>query len=69
MPLLFFVFGECIVITGEARVSPDDPSADKLPAYVEKYRDFIAKRYETPERFASIYSVALRVHPGALRGF
>ncbi len=61
--------GDIIVITGEARVSPDDPPADRLPAYAEKYRDFIARRYETPEKFASIYSVALRVYPGALRGF
>ena len=60
--------GDIIVITGEARVSSDDPSADQLPAYVEKYGDFIATRYETPENFASIYSVALRIHPIAIRG-
>ena len=57
-----------IVITGEAQVSSDDPSADQLPAYVEKYRDFIANRYETPENFASIYSVALRIFPITIRG-
>lgn len=60
--------GDIIVITGEAQVSSDDPSADQLPAYVEKYRDFIANRYETPENFASIYSVALRIFPIAIRG-
>ena len=60
--------GDIIVNTGEARVSSDDPSADQLPAYVEKYGDFIATRYETPENFASIYSVALRIHPIAIRG-
>jgi len=60
--------GDIIVITGEAQVSSADPSADQLPAYVEKYRDFIATRYQTPENFASIYSVALRIHPIALRG-
>lgn len=61
--------GDIIVITGQAQVSPDTPPADQLPAYIEKYREFIARRYETPEKFASIYSVALRIHPVSLRGF
>jgi hypothetical protein len=60
--------GDIIVITGAARVSSDDPPADQLPTYVEKYRDFIARTYNTPENFASIYSVALRIRPTALRG-
>src|SRR2546429_2878207 len=60
--------GDIIVITGQAQVSTDDPPADQLPTYVEKYRDFIARRYNTPENFASIYSVALRIHPVAIRG-
>ena len=60
--------GDIIVITGQAQVSSDDPPADRLPIYVEKYRDFIARGYATPEKFASIYSVALRIRPGAIRG-
>ena len=60
--------GDIIVITGEARISPDDPPADQLPAYVEKYNDFIATRYETPEKFALVYPVALRIRPIAIRG-
>ena len=60
--------GDIIVITGMAQVSPADPSADQLPPYVEKYRDFIATRYATPENFASIYSVALRIIPRNIRG-
>jgi PPOX class probable F420-dependent enzyme len=60
--------GDIIVITGMAQISSADPSADKLPSYVEKYGNFIASRYATPENFASIYSVALRIHPTALRG-
>ena len=60
--------GDIIVITGKAQVSSNDPSADRLPAYVEKYRDFIARGFTTPENFASIYSVALRIQPLALRG-
>lgn len=60
--------GNIIVITGQAQISPNDPPADQLPAYVEKYRDFIARSYTTPENFASIYSVALRIHPTTIRG-
>ncbi len=60
--------GDIIVITGKARISSDDPPADKLPTYVEKYSDFIATRYETPEKFAAIYPVALRIQPIAIRG-
>jgi PPOX class probable F420-dependent enzyme len=60
--------GDIIVITGRAQESPADPPADRLPAYVEKYRDFIARSYTTPENFASIYSVALRIRPIAIRG-
>src|SRR5712692_10261067 len=60
--------GNIIVITGRAMVSSVDPPADQLPVYVEKYRDFIARAYSTPEHFASIYSVALRIRPIAIRG-
>ncbi len=60
--------GDIIVLTGHAEVSSDDPPADKLPTYVEKYRDFIARSYATPEHFASIYSVAVRFYPVAIRG-
>jgi PPOX class probable F420-dependent enzyme len=60
--------GNIIVITGLAQRSPDDPPADQLTTYVEKYRDFIARRYATPEHFASIYSVALRIRPRTIRG-
>lgn len=60
--------GDIIVFTGHAMVSSDDPPADQLPGWMEKYRDSIASRYATPERFASIYSVALRIRPVAVRG-
>jgi len=60
--------GNIIVITGDAYVSTVDPSADRLPIYVEKYRDFIVRSFETPEKFASIYPVALRIRPIAIRG-
>lgn len=60
--------GDIIVITGQAQMSTDDPPADQSPNYVEKYRNFIVRSFSTPEQFASIYSVALRIHPSAIRG-
>jgi PPOX class probable F420-dependent enzyme len=60
--------GDIIVITGEAQVSIDDPPADRLPIYAEKYRDFITRSYATPEKFAAVYSVALRIRHIAIRG-
>jgi PPOX class probable F420-dependent enzyme len=60
--------GDIIVITGEARFSPDDPLANKVPAYVEKYRAYIARNNYDPDEFAAQYPVALRIHPAVLRG-
>lgn len=60
--------GNIVVFSGEARLSTQDPSADQNPAYVEKYRDFIARGFKTPENFASLYPVALRVAIGKVRG-
>ncbi len=59
--------GDIIVITGEAQLSPGDPPADQLPVYAEKYRDFIARGFWTPEHFAELYPVALRIRPIAIR--
>jgi PPOX class probable F420-dependent enzyme len=60
--------GDIIVLTGAARLSPEDPPADQHSAYTEKYRDFIARSFGTPEKFAAQYSAALRITPSRLRG-
>jgi PPOX class probable F420-dependent enzyme len=60
--------GDIIVFTGTAQISSADPSADQLPTYVEKYGALIARLFTIPENFASMYSVALRIHPSAVRG-
>ena len=60
--------GDIVIFTGEARISQDDPPADQLPVYVEKYRDFIARSFGTPAAFAAKYSVALRITPTKVRG-
>src|SRR5262245_2282280 len=60
--------GHVVVSTGEARISPEEPSADNNPAYVEKYNDMIAGSFGTPEQFASEYSVPIRITPTKVRG-
>ncbi len=60
--------GDIIVITGEMRLVPDEPSADKNADYVAKYKDFIARNFRTPENFASRYGVAMRITPAKVRG-
>ncbi len=61
--------GDIIVITGEARLSPDDPPSYQMPVYLEKYRESITRSFGTPEHFAELYPVALRIRPIAIRGF
>jgi PPOX class probable F420-dependent enzyme len=60
--------GDIIVLTGEARLSPDDLPADQHAAYLDKYRDFIARSFGTPANFAAEYSVPLRITPNKVRG-
>jgi PPOX class probable F420-dependent enzyme len=61
--------GNIIVLTGDARLSPEDPSADQHPIFVAKYKDFISRSFSKAENFAAQYPVALRIYPTALRGF
>ena len=60
--------GDVVVILGSATVT-DDPPADALPAYVEKYAAFIARNGWTPASFAAEYTVPLRIAATRLRGF
>jgi PPOX class probable F420-dependent enzyme len=60
--------GNIIVINGEARVDPDAAPAHQVPEYAAKYDDDIRRLNMTPESFASLYSVAIRVTPTKLRG-
>ncbi len=60
--------GDIVVLTGEARITPDTPPADAHPDYVAMYRDAIERIGMTPVRFAAAYSVALRMTPTHLRG-
>lgn len=60
--------GDIIVITGQAQVSTNEPRADEMPAFAEKYREFVMRMSMDPAQFAELYSVALRVYPSVVRG-
>jgi len=61
------VGGDIVVCLGEMHVS-DDPPADRVPEYVEKYAGPIAALGWTPESFAADYSVPLRIAITRIRG-
>ncbi len=58
---------EVVVITGEASIDPLAPPANRMPAYLKKYRAGIAQIGMTPDSMASEYSVAIRVKPRHVR--
>ena len=60
--------GDIVIVTGDARVAPDAPPADRLPEYVTKYREGLRRIGMTAESFARAYPVAVRVTPHRLRG-
>lgn len=60
--------GDIVILVGEARLAPDAPPADQVPAYVEKYRPGMKRIGMNPGSFARSYSVALRFTPTRLDG-
>lgn len=61
--------GEVVILWGRADIEPEALPADQHPAYLEKYRDGIARIGMTPTSFAETYSVVLRVTPTRLKAF
>jgi PPOX class probable F420-dependent enzyme len=59
--------GDIVVCLGRASVS-DDPPADQVDEYVEKYKALIERNRWTPASFASDYSVPLRIAISRIRG-
>ena len=57
-----------IVFTGTATIDRDSPPANRIRAYMRKYKSGIADLGATPEQFAGEYSVAIRIHPTNVRG-
>lgn len=58
---------DIVIITGKAHISADDPPADHLPAWVEKYHDLCLRLQTTPKQLADALPVPLRIHPVHLR--
>ena len=58
---------DIVIMIGTAELS-DDPPADQLDVYIEKYRSLIDGYGWTPESFAADYSVPFRVNVERLRG-
>jgi PPOX class probable F420-dependent enzyme len=53
--------GDIVVLSGNAAVDADTPSADRSDVYVAKYDQLIARIGMTPATFAQRYSVPVRI--------
>jgi PPOX class probable F420-dependent enzyme len=60
--------GNIVVVSGEAELAADQPPADRVPGFVEKYDWGFRRLGRTAEEFARDYSVAIRVRATGLRG-
>jgi PPOX class probable F420-dependent enzyme len=59
---------DIVICWGEIHVS-DDPPANEVPAYVEKYAERIAALGWTPDSFAADFSVPLRIDLTRIHGW
>ena len=59
--------GDIIVITGIAAVSMQDPPSDQIAAWVEKYRELLARLGMSAQQSASSASIPLRIRLLTLR--
>ena len=57
------VGGDVVRISGTAKLEPKQAPANKVPAFVRKYRGLIQEYSWTPKFFADKYHVAIRVTP------
>lgn len=59
--------GDVVIFEGRARVDPVGPKADAVPAYLDKYWEFIDSYGWTPQTMARDYPHAIRVSPTRAR--
>ena len=59
---------DIVILTGEARIAENEPPANNMPAYAQKYAQSITDIGMNPESFAQAYSVPVRITPTRLRG-
>ena len=60
--------GNITVFSGRAELATETPPAHEVPDYLERYRDLIARNSWSPEEFAQLYSIAIRVTPTGVTG-
>lgn len=60
--------GDIVVLSGNAAIADDAPAADQHREYVRKYDGHIARLDMTPETFAEVYNVPVRIELDRLRG-
>jgi len=58
-----------IVFTGDASFDTDSLPANKVRAYIKKYRSGILGLKMTPDGFANDYSIAIRIKSAEVRGW
>lgn len=61
--------GNVVVVTGTARLAPDELPPDQNPAYAAKYGDSMVSVSGSAKKFAQTYHVALRIAITRVRGF
>jgi len=60
--------GDIVVVLGEAAVSTNDPPANRIPEYVDKYEEYMDRNGWGPDQFAQLYPVPIRITLRRLRG-
>jgi PPOX class probable F420-dependent enzyme len=61
--------GDVVVVEGEARVDASTPAPGDNGAYLAKYGDAIRDGFTSPEEFATVYNVPIRIRPTRGRAF
>jgi PPOX class probable F420-dependent enzyme len=60
---------DAVIVEATARLADDESPADRVPGYLEKYRDGIAGLGWTPAKFAGDYSQPIRAVPTRVRAW
>lgn len=53
--------GDIVTIEGTARLAPDEQAASANEAYVAKYEEAMRRNGWSPEQFAELYPIAIRI--------
>ena len=61
--------GEVVVLEGMATIDADQPPANDVPEYLDRYKGYMNAYGWTPEWFAGRYSVAIRIKVDNVRAW